>query len=174
MSVFANLEKPFSMPPANIEEIEFVDYSKSNEGNVIHKKSITYQPISCRFGRFGATPATYYNRTLIKCLTPDIKDDSDIGYEEVPLEVALNGHDYVTNEEAPYTFVGPNAGKMLWVYILIAIFTALLLVLLAALISSYWNKMQERNVFVGQEPHVRNKKPKYYNQEFDDDFDGNR
>lgn len=81
------------------------------------------------------------------------------------MEIALNGVDYVTNEETPYTFIGPNAGKMLWVYILITIFTALLIILLAAMISSYWNKMQmgDRNVYAGQEPHVINKKPKYFN-----------
>lgn len=112
---------------------------------------------------------------MIKCLTPTIQDDSDIGYEEVPLEVALNGVDYVTNEEVPYTFIGPNAGRMLWVYILITIFTALLIILLAALISSYWNKIQlgDKNVYSGQEPHVIKKKPKYYNNELVDIDDNN-
>jgi len=150
---------------ASIEEIEYIDYSKSLRGETKEKKAISYQPISCKFGRFGVTEGTYFNRTLIKCLTPTIQDDSDIGYEEVPLEIALNGVDYVTNEEVPYTFIGPNAGRMLWVYILITIFTALLLILLAALVSSYWNKLQlsDRNVYAGQEPHVLNKKPKYFN-----------
>ena len=147
-----------------------MDYRKVATGEVKEKKEISYQPISCKFGRFGVTAGTYYNRTLIKCLTPSISDDSDIGYEEVPLEVALNGVDFVFNEEVPYTFIGPNAGRMLWVYILITIFTALLLILLAALISSYWNKLQfaDRNVYAGQEPHVINKKPKYFNQDLRD------
>lgn len=143
-----------------------MDYTKSIAGTQVEKKSISYQPISCKFGRFGVTEGTYYNRTLIKCLSPLIQDDSDIGYEEVPLEVALNGVDYVSNEEVPYTLVGPNAGKMFWVYVLITIFTILLLILLIALISTYWDKIQmpdnRRRIYPVSEPHIDNRKPKYY------------
>lgn len=93
-----------------------------------------------------------------------------MGYEEVPLEIALNGVDYVSNEEVPYTFIGPNAGKMIWVYILITIFTVLLLILLIALISTYWDKIQipdgnRRRVYPVSEPHIENRKPKYYIRE---------
>lgn len=81
------------------------------------------------------------------------------------MEVALNGVDYISNEDIPFTFIGPNAGKMLWVYILITIFTALLIILLAALISSYWTKMQDRSVYTAEEPHVKAKRPKYWDEE---------
>jgi len=54
---------------------------------------------------------------------------------------------------------------MLWVYILITILLAALVILLIALISTYWTKMQERSVYTGDEPHVINKKPKYWNEE---------
>jgi hypothetical protein len=51
-----------------------MDFSKSAEGKILSKKSFNYQPISCRFGRFGSTVGQYVNRTLIKCLTPSIGD----------------------------------------------------------------------------------------------------
>jgi hypothetical protein len=61
-----------------------------------------------------------------------------------------------------FTFKGPNAGKMLWVYILITILTAFLIILIAALFSSYWNRVLEsRNVYNVDEPHVKDKMPKY-------------
>ena len=130
------------------------------------KKDFIYQPISCRFGRFGITSGEYVNRTLIKCLSPDIQDDSDVGYEEVTVEIALNGVNYVSNDEVVFTFVGPNAGKMLWVYVLITIFTALVMIGIAALVSSYWNKIYQqgdegRGIYAGDVPHIVNKQPRY-------------
>jgi hypothetical protein len=82
------------------------------------------------------------------------------------VEVALNGVDYVMNESAVFTFIGPNAGKMLWVYVLITLFTALLLIGLAVLVSSYWNRMavqsrESRHVDSSDQPHVVNKQPRY-------------
>ena len=74
-------------------------------------------------------------------MTPTIQDDSDIGVEEVQVEIALNGVDYVSNEDKLYTFIGPNSGSMAWIYILIAIFTALIIIMLTALISTYWNRL---------------------------------
>jgi hypothetical protein len=51
---------------------------------------------------------------------------------------------------------------MLWIYILITIFTAFLIILVAALFSSYWNRVLEsRNVYNVDEPHVKDKMPKY-------------
>lgn len=55
---------------------------------------------------------------------------------------------------------------MLWVYVLITILTALLMIGIAAIVSSYWNKiavqMQEsRNVHSGDQPHIINKQPRY-------------
>ncbi len=75
------------------------------------------------------------------------------------------------NEAVVFTFIGPNAGKMLWVYVLITLFTALLVIGLAALISSYWNKIvsqsrESRHVDTGDQPHVVNKHPRYYNEAF--------
>ena len=63
-----------------------------------------------------------------------------------------------------FTFIGPNAGRMIWVYILIILFMLLLLILLIALISTYWNSSiltAERDVRTANEPHVINKRPKY-------------
>jgi hypothetical protein len=135
-------------------------------GKLLYKEQISYEPIFCRFGEFGQTEGTYVNRTLIKCLTPQIKDDSDISYEEVNLELAINGIDYRTSDEAIFTFVGPQAGKMLWVYLLLFLFILILLILLGIVIYSYWNKvamqMQARsNVYSGDEPHVVDKRPRY-------------
>ena len=45
---------------------------------MVHVKSFTYQPIVCRFGRFGMTAGTYVNSTLIKCITPAIDDVNTI------------------------------------------------------------------------------------------------
>jgi hypothetical protein len=51
---------------------------------------------------------------------------------------------------------------MLWIYILITIFTAFLIILVAAMFSSYWNRVLEsRNVYNVDEPHVKDKMPKY-------------
>jgi hypothetical protein len=55
-------------------EEDLLDFSKSAEGKIVSKKSFVYQPISCRFGRFGSTVGQYVNRTIIKCLTPNIGD----------------------------------------------------------------------------------------------------
>ena len=57
---------------AVIYEENIIDYSK--EKTLVIKKSFAYQPIKCRFGRFGTSPAIYVNRTLIKCITPKIED----------------------------------------------------------------------------------------------------
>lgn len=155
---------------ASVEEIEYIDYSKNHEGEIVEKKAISYQPVACRFGRFGVTTGKYYNRTLIKCLTPTIQDDSDIGYEEVPVEVALNGVDFVSNDDQMFTFIGPNAGRMIWVYILIILFMLLLIILLIALISTYWNSTiltAEKDVRTANDPHIQNKKPRYNKDPFE-------
>ncbi len=140
-------------------------------GKLIEKKSISYQPVMCRFGRFGVTEGKYVNRTLIKCLTPVIADDSDVGYEEVPLEIALNGVDYVSNEEQPFTFKGPDAGRMIWVYILIVIFTALLIILLGVLIATFWKEVTKTGHVstAGILPHTDQNKPKYYKNSYKED-----
>jgi hypothetical protein len=57
-----------------INEEELIDYSDPFNPKTVTKKSISYQLIACRFGRFGVTEAIYVNRTYIKCVTPSIKD----------------------------------------------------------------------------------------------------
>jgi len=54
---------------------------------------------------------------------------------------------------------------MLWIYIIISILTALLLIIFAGLISSYWNRLNLRmispDVFRSDQPHVFQKRPRY-------------
>jgi len=54
---------------------------------------------------------------------------------------------------------------MLWIYIIISILTALLLIIFAGLISSYWNRLnlstRSRDVFSSDQPHVHHKRPRY-------------
>jgi hypothetical protein len=52
---------------------------------------------------------------------------------------------------------------MLWIYILLTILTAALVILVATLVSSYWNRVLEsnRNVYNADEPHVKNQVPRY-------------
>jgi len=117
--------------------------------------------------------AIYVNRTLIKCMTPRIEDDSDISFEDVQVGVALNGVDFVESSNVIFTFQGPNSGKMMWVYILVTLFIAAIIALIVYLASTYWNKIQmslidtsRRDVYSAGEPHVINKQPKYLNQEY--------
>ena len=139
-----------------------MDYSLSKQGEVNTKSTIGYQPITCKFGSYGTTHGVYFNRTMIKCLSPTIQDDSDMGYEDVYLELSLNGVDYFSDSDFVFTFIGPAAGRMLWIYIIIAILTALLLIIFAALISSYWNKLNTYNQDRFQNhPHVLQKRPRY-------------
>ena len=57
---------------------------------------------------------------------------------------------------------------MLWVYILMTLFIALIIGLLVYLASSYWDKIQStvadthrRDVFSSDRPHVENKQRRY-------------
>ena len=64
-----------------------------------------------------------------------------------------------------FTFIGPNAGRMIWVYILIILFMLLLLVLLVALISTYWNSAVlsvDRDVRVAKQAHTEASRPIYH------------
>ncbi len=78
----------------------------------------------------------------------------------------MNGVYFVQNDDVSVTFVGPNAGRMLWVYVIITLFTAAIVITIAAFVSSYWNKIvaqasQSRDVHSGDQPHVVNKQPRY-------------
>ena len=162
----ASEKRTFSMPSATILEEQYdVLNDEGNEAQAGESTTIAYQPILCRFGRFGTTAAEYFNRTHIKCLTPHIIDDSDIGYEEVDVEVAENGVNFVSGDNAQFTFVGPNAGKMLWIYILIILFIAILVIVLITLCSTYWNRIlmqyQGINALEGERPQVVNRKLRY-------------
>lgn len=174
IDIYADVKTPFSAPSASIIEIDKMDYRIDKNGTVVHKTSFNYEPILCRFGRFGTTEAIYVDSTHISCVTPSIKDDSDIGYEEVYLEVALNGQDFVQKEEVTYTFEGPDAGSMIFVYLLIFLFLLVLLILLAGFISTYWDKVggviagSRRSNYYGDEPHIENRMPRYVNPEFRD------
>jgi hypothetical protein len=171
VDVWAPIEKPFSSPSASVVDEDIVDFSKSKSGVIVNKQSIDYEPIGCSFGRFGVTQGIYVNRTLIKCITPTIRDDSDIGYEEVEVGIALNGVDYVTNSDVVYLFEGPDSGSMLFVYILITLFTILIIICIIAIISKYWDNIMRqfesanagRNVFAAGEPHIVEKIPRYIN-----------
>ena len=77
------------------------------------------------------------------------------------------------NSNAVITFQGPNAGRMMWVYILITLFIALIIGLLVYLASSYWDKIQaslldtgRRDVYSSDLPHVIQKQPRYLNPEY--------
>jgi len=175
VAVTATIDKPFATPSAIIIEENIVDMT--GDRKIISKKSFTYQPIKCRFGRFGTSSAIYVNRTLIKCITPKIEDDSDISFEDVSVAIALNGVDFVENSNAIFTFQGPNAGRMMWVYILITLFIALIIGLVVYLASSYWDRIQatlsetsRRDVYSSDLPHVIQKQPRYLNPEYRPDL----
>ena len=157
-------DKTFTTPSATVHEEEYVILNNNGSDKLKSSKvSVKYQPILCRFGRFGVTEAEYLNRTNIKCNTPKIEDDSDIGYEEIDVDVAENGVDFV--KAGKLTMKGPNSGKMIWVYLLIILLIAVLLIALIALIMAYWNKIiaqyQGISANQGDEPHTTNKHLKY-------------
>lgn len=167
--VIASEDKPFSFPSAAIIEEDVVDFSgKGNaNGKIINRKSFAYEPIACKFGRFGITVGQYVNRTMIRCITPSIDDDSDIAREEVELAIALNGYDFISNSDIPFTFIGPSSGTMIWYYLLLIFFLIALILALSTCISSYLNKMRSQSGFSDDRPHTVNRRPRYYNQEDD-------
>ena len=165
-------DKTFTTPSATVHEEEYVILNNNGSDKLKSSKvSVKYQPILCRFGRFGVTEAEYLNRTNIRCNTPKIEDDSDIGYEEIDVDVGENGVDFV--KAGKLTMKGPNSGKMIWVYLLIILLIAILLIALIAFIMAYWNKIisqyQGINANQGDEPHTTNKHLKYLIQNNTDD-----
>jgi len=142
--VYASLDKPFSMPSATVVEEDIIDYSNSASGTVVNKKSFTYLPVACRFGRFGITVGKYVNRTLIKCITPGIDDDTDIAREDVELAIALNGLDFITNSNLPFTFIGPSSGSMIGYYLLLILLLIGLIVGISACLNQYWSTIQQQ------------------------------
>ncbi len=90
------------------------------------------------------------------------------------MELALNGVDYFSDSDVVFTFIGPAVGRMLWIYIIISILTALLLIIFAGLISSYWSRLNlsNRDVFSSDQPHVHHKRPRYIVQHSKHEFQG--
>jgi len=57
--------------------------------------------IYCKFGKYGATPGVIVNSTLIKCVTPTIRESPEsLDKDTVVLSVALNGQNYNEYESA--------------------------------------------------------------------------
>ena len=161
-------DKTFTTPSVSLNEEEYTILTNNGtESKKSNKVTLKYQPILCKFGRFGLTEAEYYNRTHIKCNTPNIDDDSDIGYEEIDVDVAENGVDFV--KAGKLTIQGPNSGKMIWAYLLILLLILALLAGLVYIIYKYWddirNQFQGISASQGDDPHTKAKKLKYLIEE---------
>ena len=163
----------FSMPLASIREEEYQVLNKDGEPIRQVTKSVKEQPITCRFGKHGVTEAEFMNRTDINCLTPKFQDDDDdIIYEEVPIEVAPNGVDYI--EAGKINLKGQEAKSVGCMYCVLAILGVLFLAAIAALIA--WmcsKKMLGLDGDIPSDPHTRNRQLRYLQQDNQDNFDGN-
>lgn len=86
--------------------------------------------LKCKFGRFGATAATFINKTTILCLTPNIQDDpADIATESVYVSVAMNGVDFDDyDSDLSFQFTGTGGAISTWVIIIGTIIFGLLIV----------------------------------------------
>jgi hypothetical protein len=162
----------FSMPLASIREEEYQVLNKDGEPIRQVTKSVKEQPITCRFGKHGVTEAEFMNRTDINCLTPKFQDDDDdIIYEEVPIEVAPNGVDYI--EAGKINLKGQEAKSVGCMYCVLAILGVLFLAAIAALIA--WmcsKKMLGLDGDIPSDPHTRNRQLRYL-QEKQDNLENN-
>ena len=151
----------FSMPLASIKEEEYQILNKKGEPIRKVKKTVIDQPIMCRFGKYGVTEAEFLNKTDISCLTPKFKDeDNDIVYEEVPIEVAPNGVDYI--DAGKVNLKGQEAKSVGCMYCILAILGVLFLAALAGLIA--WmcsKKMLGIDGEIPKDPHTRNRQLRY-------------
>ena len=151
----------FSMPLASIKEEEYQVLNKKGEPIRKVKKTVMDQPITCRFGKYGVTQAEFVNKTDISCLTPKFQDDdNDIVYEEVPIEVAPNGIDYV--DAGKINLKGQEAKTVGCMYCILAILGILFLAALAGLIA--WmcsKKMLGIDGEIPKEPHTENRQLRY-------------
>ena len=115
----------------------------------------------CRFGKHGVTEGEFYNKTDISCLTPKFQDDDDdIVYEEIPIEVAPNGIDYI--EAGKINLKGKEAKTVGCMYCILAILGVLFLAALAGLIA--WmcsKKMLGIDGEIPKEPHTENRNLRY-------------
>jgi hypothetical protein len=159
-------DKTFTTPSVSLNDEEYTILTNNGTEKIkSNKVRVKYQPILCRFGRFGTTEAEYFNRTHIKCNTPNIEDDSDIGFEEIDVDVAENGIDFV--KAGKLTLQGPNSGKMIWVYILILLLILALLAGLVYFVYKYYDQVQFQvfEASQGDDPHTVAKKLKYLIEE---------
>ena len=154
----------FSMPLASIKEEEYQVLNKDGEPIRQVKKTVKEQPMKCRFGKHGVTEAEYMNRTDINCLTPKFQDeDNEIVYEEVPVEVAPNGVDYI--EAGKINLKGQDAKDVGCMYCILAIFGVLFLAAIAALIAYMCSKkMIGLDGDIPKEPHTQNRHLRYLNE----------
>ena len=125
------------------------------------KKSVKDQPMMCRFGKYGVTQAEFLNETEITCLTPKVEDeDNEIIVEEVKVEVAPNGIDYI--DAGKINLKGQEAKSVGCMYCILAILGVLFLAALGALIA--WmcsKKMLGIDGEIPKEPHTENRQLKY-------------
>jgi len=67
--------------------------------------------LSCRFGRFGSTPAKLRSDEKIECSTPDSGVAAhEISEETINFQVAINGYDYTTSP-IPFKFNGNKSSN---------------------------------------------------------------
>lgn len=100
------------------------------------------------------------NKTDITCLTPNFKvEDEDIIYEEIPIEVSLNGGvDFI--EAGKITLKGKKAKTTSFMFSMLAILGVLFLAAIAALVAWYIIKgLGTPNI--SEDPHTINRKLKY-------------
>ena len=151
----------FSMPLASIREDEYQVLNKEGEHIRKVKKTVVDQPIKCRFGKHGVTEADFLNQTDISCLTPKFQDeDDDIVYEEVHLEVAPNGVDFI--DAGKINLKGQEAKSVGCMYCILAILGILFLAAIGALIA--WmcsKKMIGIDGEIPKEPHTQNRQLRY-------------
>ena len=151
----------FSTPLASIREDEYQVLDKDGEPIRKVKKTVVDQPIKCRFGKHGVTEADYLNRSDISCLTPKFQDeDDDIVYEEVHMEVAPNGVDFI--DAGKINLKGQEAKSVGCMYCILAILGILFLAAIGALIA--WmcsKKMIGIDGDIPKEPHTQNRQLRY-------------
>ena len=149
----------FSVPLASIKEEEYIILNKDGEAKRDVKKSVKYQPITCKFDKYGITEAEYINRTDINCLTPNFLDDGDIVYEEISIEMAPNGIDYI--EAGKVNSKGQQTRTVGCMYCVLATLGVLFLAALAALVAYTCSNNMLGNREPDDGPHTFNKQLKY-------------
>ena len=151
----------FSMPLASIVEDEYQVLNKEGDNIRKVKKSVKNQPIMCRFGKYGVTQAEFVNQTELTCLTPKFEDENnDIIYEEIPIEIAPNGVDFI--EAGKINLKGQEAKSAGCMYCVLAILGILFLAALAALIA--WmcsQRMLGIDKEFSNEPHTKDRQVRY-------------